>query len=65
MTTDNETIDARSESEKLREAIGLIVGCVIALGVPNCMGDQFNKDLWRAYQLAGGSKSDLLRLLSK
>ncbi len=44
-------------------AFATLVNCVTSLGVASGMNDQFNKDLWRAAELMGISRMDLLKSL--
>ena len=64
MSTTEQTIDARSGEAKMQEAIGLLVNCIISVGIATGQNDQFNRDLWRAAELVGVSKLDLLELVN-
>ena len=45
-------------------AFAILVNCLISLGVSSGMNETFNKDLWRAAELMGVTKLDLLKTVS-
>jgi len=47
-------------NEKQKQAIALITNCLLSLGVEADMNETFNEDLWKAAELFGVSKLDLL-----
>ena len=44
-------------------AFAILVNCVTSLGVDSGMNDQFNRDLWKATELMGISRIELLKSL--
>ena len=42
-------------------AFAILVNCLTSVGVDTGMNDQFNRDLWRAAELMGISRLDLLK----
>jgi len=53
-----------TNDENSKEAIGILANCLISVGQATGMNDRFTRDVWRAAELCGVSKVDLLRLLS-
>ena len=46
-----------------QKAVALIINCLLGLGVSANMGERYNKDLWKAAELLGVSKVDLLKTI--
>ena len=44
-------------------AFAILVNCMTSLGMDGGMNDQFNRDLWRAAELMGISRLELLRAI--
>ena len=47
-----------------QKAFAIIVNCLLSVGVDTDKNHQFNKDLWKAAELMGISKLDLLRSIN-
>ncbi len=50
-----------TEMTNEKTAFAILVNCLTSIGVDCGMNDQYNRDLWRAAELMGISRLDLLR----
>ena len=63
--------EAGAQAQKLtkennqKEAFAIIITCLLSVGVSTDKNDQFNRDLWRAAELLGISKLNLLKTVTK